>query len=49
MELKDCIEFANMNPVSYIATVDGDKPRVKGLILWYADEIRKSKVLDNDS
>lgn len=38
MELKDCIEFANKNPVSYIATVDGDQPRVRGFLLWYADE-----------
>ncbi len=38
MDLKDCIEFANKNPVCYLATVDGDQPRVRGFLLWYADE-----------
>ena len=38
MEFKDCIKFANENPVSYIATVDGDQPRVRAFLMWFADE-----------
>ena len=38
MEFKDCIKFANENPASYVATVDGDQPRVRGFFMWYADE-----------
>jgi len=29
MELKDYIEFANKNPACYVATTDGDQPRVR--------------------
>ena len=38
MEFKDCIKFANENPVSYIATMDGDQPRVRAFLMWFADE-----------
>jgi pyridoxamine 5'-phosphate oxidase len=38
MNFKDCIKFANENPTSYIATVDGDQPRVRGFWMWFADE-----------
>jgi uncharacterized pyridoxamine 5'-phosphate oxidase family protein len=38
MDLKDCIKFANENPVCYAATVDGDQPRVRGLLMFFADE-----------
>ena len=38
MELNDCIEFANKNPACFLATADGDQPRVRGFLLWYADE-----------
>jgi len=38
MNIKDCIEFANKNPVCWLATTDGDQPRVRGFLLWYADE-----------
>jgi hypothetical protein len=38
MELDDYIKFANENPVSYFATADGDQPRVRGLLLWYAEK-----------
>ena len=38
MELKDYIEFANKNPACYVATTDGDQPRVRGLLMWFADE-----------
>lgn len=38
MNFKDCIEFANKYPVCYLATVEGDQPRVRGFMMWYADE-----------
>lgn len=38
MEIDEYIKFANDNPTSYIATVDGDQPRVRGLLLWFADK-----------
>lgn len=38
MDVTDCIKFANQNPITYIATADGDQPRVRGMLMWYADE-----------
>lgn len=38
MELADYIKFANENPMSFLATVDGSQPRVRGFQLWYADK-----------
>ncbi|HIH69437.1 pyridoxamine 5'-phosphate oxidase family protein [Methermicoccus shengliensis] len=38
MEFKDCIEFANRVKTSYLATVDGDQPRVRALEMWFADQ-----------
>ena len=38
MDLKDCIRFATENPVCYLATAEGDQPRVRTFLLWYADE-----------
>ena len=38
MDFKDCIKFANENKVSYIATIEEDQPRVRGLMMWFADE-----------
>ncbi|MGB7000481.1 MAG: pyridoxamine 5'-phosphate oxidase family protein [Halobacteriota archaeon] len=38
MNYQDCIKFANENPVCYIATVDGAQPRVRGFLMWFADE-----------
>ena len=38
MDYKDCIKFANENPVCYVATADGDQPRVRGFLMWFADE-----------
>ena len=38
MDIKDCIKFANENPACYLATADGDQPRVRGFLLWFADE-----------
>jgi uncharacterized pyridoxamine 5'-phosphate oxidase family protein len=38
MDIKDCIKFANENPICYVATADGDQPRVRTFGMWYADE-----------
>lgn len=38
MEFADCVKFANENPVAWLATVEGDQPRVRGMGMWYADE-----------
>lgn len=38
MDFKDCIKFANDNPVSFIATIDGEMPRVRAFLMWFADE-----------
>ena len=37
MNLQDCVKFAPENPICYLATTDGDQPRVRGLQRWYAD------------
>jgi len=38
MDFKDCLKFANDNPVSFIATMDGEIPRVRAFLMWFADE-----------
>jgi pyridoxamine 5'-phosphate oxidase len=38
MNLQECIKFANDHPVCYIATTDGDQPRVRAVLMWFADE-----------
>jgi uncharacterized pyridoxamine 5'-phosphate oxidase family protein len=38
MNIHDCIHFANENKVCYLATTEGDHPRVRALGLWFADE-----------
>jgi uncharacterized pyridoxamine 5'-phosphate oxidase family protein len=38
MDIKDCIQFANANPLCYLATEEGDQPRVRALGFWFADE-----------
>jgi pyridoxamine 5'-phosphate oxidase len=38
MESDEYIKFANDNPISYLATVEGDQPRLRGLLLWFADK-----------
>jgi uncharacterized pyridoxamine 5'-phosphate oxidase family protein len=38
MEIKDCIKFSNENTLSFVATADGDQPRVRALGFWFADE-----------
>ncbi len=38
MNVQECIQFANENPLCYVATVDGDQPHVRALLMWFADE-----------
>jgi pyridoxamine 5'-phosphate oxidase len=38
MNFKDCVNFANENKTCFLATVDGDQPRVRALGMLYADE-----------
>ena len=38
MEFTDCIKFANDNPMTYVATLEGNQPRVRGFMMWYANE-----------
>jgi uncharacterized pyridoxamine 5'-phosphate oxidase family protein len=38
MEFKEYIDFANANKTCYLATADGDQPRVRAMGMWYADE-----------
>jgi uncharacterized pyridoxamine 5'-phosphate oxidase family protein len=38
MSLKEYAQFANDNPTCYLATVDGDQPRVRAIGMWFADE-----------
>lgn len=38
MKIQDCIKFTNENPICYLATVEGDQPRVRALGFWFADE-----------
>ena len=38
MDFQECITFATENPVCYRATVDGDQPRVRGFLMWFANE-----------
>ena len=36
--LEDYLKFANENPISFLATVEGNQPRARGFQLWYADK-----------
>ena len=38
MSIEEYVKFANENPMCYLATVDGDQPRVRAMGMWYADE-----------
>ena len=37
MDIKDCIKFANENPICFLATCDHGMPRVRCLGFWFAD------------
>ena len=38
MDIQECIDFANEHQVCYVATVEGDQPRVRAIRLWFADD-----------
>ena len=38
MGMQECVKFANENPVCYIATMDGDQPRVRTVLHVFAKE-----------
>ena len=38
MGLQDYIQFATEHRICYLATMDGDQPRVRAFLLWFADE-----------
>ena len=38
MTKKEILEFMTTNPIFHLATVDGDKPHVRGMLLYRADE-----------
>lgn len=38
MELKEFIAFAKSNPVCFLATTENDQPRVRALLMFFADE-----------
>ena len=38
MTKEEMIAFMNANPVMQLATVEGDKPRVRAILLFKADE-----------
>jgi len=38
MDFKEYVSFANANRTCYLATAEGDQPRVRCLGMWYADE-----------
>ena len=38
MSLEEYAKFANENPACYLATAEGDQPRIRAMGMWYADE-----------
>lgn len=38
MNIQECIKFTTENPVCYLATAEGNQPRVRALGFWFADE-----------
>jgi uncharacterized pyridoxamine 5'-phosphate oxidase family protein len=38
MDFSACVKFAAENPVTYIATAEGDQPRVRAFAMWFADK-----------
>jgi len=38
MNKKEILEFLSANPIFHLATVEGDKPHVRGMLLYRADE-----------
>ena len=38
MNFKDCIDFANENPLAWLATSEDNKPYLRAMLMWKADE-----------
>jgi pyridoxamine 5'-phosphate oxidase len=38
MNFQDCVKFANEHNVCYVATTEGNQPRVRALGMWFADD-----------
>jgi pyridoxamine 5'-phosphate oxidase len=38
MNFEDCLKLANENKTAYVATVEGDQPRVRAMLMWFADK-----------
>ncbi len=38
MNKDEILTFLNSNPACHLATVDGDKPHVRGILIYHADE-----------
>lgn len=38
MDFNDCVKFANENTTCYLATAEGDQPRVRAMGMLYADK-----------
>ena len=38
MDFNDCIKFANENKACFFATAESKQPRVRGILLWFADQ-----------
>ena len=38
MNKDEILDFLNSNPVFHLATIEGDKPRVRGMLMYRADE-----------
>lgn len=38
MNRNEMLQFINANPVCYLATVEDDRPRVRGMLMYRADE-----------
>jgi len=38
MDFQDCVEFASKNPICHVATAEGDQPKLRAVIMWFADK-----------
>ncbi len=38
MNFQDCVKFANEHRICYVATTEGNQPRVRALGMWFADD-----------
>ena len=38
MSFQDVCQFANENQACFLSTTEGDQPKVRGFLMWFADE-----------